>query len=426
MNLLLQNARLIDPAIGLDEIADLEIRDGNISRIGKNLESSFEKRDLAGAVIAPGFFDMHVHLREPGQEYKETIQSGLDAAMAGGFTGICCMPNTEPAISDPFVVSYIREKAADHLVSLEVCGTMTKARKGEELSPIAALAKAGVRMISDDGSAVRSAETMRRVFEYASMFGLLVTQHCEEHSMTAGAAMNEGAVSTKLGLPGWPSVAEEIIIARDILLAEYVAGNGSDVRYHVAHVSTKGGVRLIREAKARGINVSAEVTPHHFVLTDEAVERHGTNAKMCPPLRTAEDIEAILEGLRDGTIDCIATDHAPHAAHEKETDMVSAAMGIIGLETAIPLGLTHIVATGTLRLAEFIERSSTAPRTLLGLPKIKIKEGEPANLTIFDPTKKWRFSESDIRSKSHNTPFIGTEFTGKVLGVIANGKIHMN
>ncbi|HZK77138.1 MAG TPA: dihydroorotase [Candidatus Kapabacteria bacterium] len=420
MNLLLKNAHLIDPSLQFEESGlDLEIRDGIISRIGRELKSDFESRDLAGAIVAPGFFDMHVHLREPGQEYKETIESGLDAARAGGFTGVCCMPNTEPPISDSIVVSYIKEKAAGHLVDLAICGTMTKARNGEELAPMAGLAKAGVRMISDDGSAVQSAEVMRRVFEYAKMFDLLVTQHCEEHSMTAGAAMNEGRISTKLGLPGWPSVAEEIIIARDLLLAEYVGG----VRYHAAHVSTKGGVRLIREAKARGLAVSCEVTPHHFTLTENAVEQHGTMAKMCPPLRTQEDIDAIIEGLRDGTIDCIATDHAPHATHEKETDMVSAAMGIIGLETAIPLGLTHLVNAGHLTFSQYIDCCSTNPRKLLGLPKIQIKKGEPANITIFDPNKKWRFSVADIRSKSRNTPFIGEEFTGRVVGAINNGKM---
>jgi dihydroorotase len=416
MNILLHNARLIDPSLKLDESGlDLEIRDGNITKIGKGLASDAEVRDLQGAVVAPGFFDMHVHLREPGQEYKETIETGLNAAMAGGFTGVCCMPNTEPPISDPFVVSYIKEKSKGHLVDLAICGTMTKARKGEELAPMDGLAKAGVRMISDDGSALRSAEMMRRVFEYAKMFDLLVTQHCEEHTMTSGAAINEGRVSTKLGLPGWPSVAEDIIVARDILLAEYVA-----------HVSTKNSVRLVREAKARGIAVSCEVTPHHFMLTDEAVERYGTLAKMNPPLRTQADIDAIIEGLRDGTIDCIATDHAPHASHEKETDMVSAAFGIIGLETAIPIGLSQLVAPKWLTLSQFIEKSSVNPRNLLNFPPISIKEGERANLTIFDPKKKWRFEASNIQSKSHNTPFIGTEFTGTVLGSINNDQCYWN
>ncbi len=423
MHLLLRNIHIVDPSISLDETGiDLEIKGGIIARIGRGLESDALVRDLGGAVVAPGFFDMHVHLREPGQENKETIASGLEAAMAGGFTGVCCMPNTAPPISDPYVVSYIKEKAAGHLVELAICGTMTKARQGEELAPIASLANAGVRMISDDGSAVKSAEVMRRVFEYAKMFDLLVTQHCEEHSMTAGAAINEGRVSTKLGIPGWPSVAEEIIIARDILLAEYVGG----VRYHAAHVSTKGGVRMVREAKARGLAVSCEVTPHHFTLTDEAVETHGTMAKMCPPLRTQEDVDAIMEGLRDGTIDAIATDHAPHALHEKETDIVSAAFGIIGLETAIPLGLSFLVKKGRLSLSQYIERSSLAPRRLLGLPSVAIKQGERANLTIFDPEKKWRFESKDIRSKSHNTPFIGTEFTGKVVGVVAKGNAYFN
>jgi dihydroorotase len=415
MDLLLKNAHVIDPSLRLDEAGlDIEIRDGLITRIAKNIKSDAGVHDLGGAIVAPGFFDMHVHLREPGQEYKETIETGLNAAMAGGFTSICCMPNTEPAISDPFVVSYIKEKAAGHLVDLAICGTMTKARLGEELAPMDGLSKAGVRMISDDGVALRNSEMMRRVFEYAKMYDLLVTQHCEEHTMTGHAPINEGRVSTKLGLTGWPSVAEEIVVSRDILLAEYVGG----VRYHAAHLSTKGSVRLVREAKARGVAVTCEVTPHHFVLTDEAVEKHGTMAKMNPPLRTQEDIDAIIEGLRDGTIDCIATDHAPHAQHEKETDIVSAAFGIIGLETAIPLGLTHLVNTGKLSLAQYIEKCSVNPRKALKLPAIQIREGEPANLTIFDPKKKWRFAENDIRSKSHNTPFIGEEFIGKVLGAI--------
>jgi dihydroorotase len=423
VNLLLKNARLVDPLQNLDQSnIDIESRDGVIQRIGNGLKSDGEIRDLKGAVVAPGFCDMHVHLREPGQEYKETIETGLNAAAASGFTAICCMPNTEPPISDPFVVSYIKEKAAGHLVDLTICGTMTKARKGEELAPMDALVKAGVRMISDDGSAVKSAEIMRRVFEYARPFDLLVTQHCEEHSMTAGAPINEGRISTKLGIPGWPSVAEEIIIARDILLAEYVGG----VRYHAAHCTTKGAIRLVREAKARGVAVSCEVTPHHFMLTDEAIETYGTQAKMNPPLRTHEDIEAIIEGLNDGTIDCISTDHAPHATHEKETDLISAAFGIIGLETAIPIGLTELVNKNRLGLSEYIRKSSTNPRKLLGLSEITIREGERANLTIFDPKTDWTFSEASIRSKSRNTPFVGHRFRGKAVGSINNGRVAWN
>jgi dihydroorotase len=419
MNVLLKNARLIDPLSKRDERGvDIEITEGNISQIGKGISSKHDARDLKGAVVAPGFFDMHVHLREPGQEYKETIETGTNAAMAGGFTGVCCMPNTEPPISDAYVVSYIKEKSRDLLVDVVICGTMTKARKGEELAPMEQLSSAGVRMISDDGGAVRSAEMMRRVFEYAKMFDLLATQHCEEHSMTVSAPINEGRVSTKLGLNGWPSVAEDIIISRDILLAEYVGG----VRYHAAHTTTKNGLRLIREAKARGVQVSCEVTPHHFTLIDEAVEEYGTNAKMNPPLRTQEDLEAIIEGLKDGTVDCIASDHAPHALHEKETDMVSAAFGIIGLETSIPLGLTELVNKGHLSLSQYIEKCSTNPRKLLKLPEISIATGSAANLTIFDPAIEWTFASSDIHSKSKNTPFVGRKFKGKVIGAVNNRK----
>jgi dihydroorotase len=419
MNILLKNLRVIDPVSKLDEQGlDIEITDGKISQVGKGLTSSHESRDLAGMVAAPGFFDMHVHLREPGQEYKETIETGTRAAASGGFTGVCCMPNTEPSISDPFIVSYIKEKSAGNLVDVAICGTMTKGRKGEELAPMEALHRAGVRMVSDDGGAVRSSEIMRRVLEYAKMFDLLATQHCEEHSMTKNAPMNEGRTSTKLGVQGWPTVAEDIIISRDILLTEYVG----DVRYHVAHMSTKGAVRLVREAKARGVKVSCEVTPHHFLLTDDAIETHGTLAKMNPPLRTQDDIDAILEGLADGTIDCISTDHAPHAKHEKELDLNSASFGIIGLETAIPIALTELIHKSKITWTSLIEKMSVNPRRLLKLPEIRIAAGELANLTIIDPSLDFTFSESDIFSKSNNTPFVGTRFKGRAIGTINNGQ----
>lgn len=419
MNYLLKNLHIIDPVTKLDEKGlDIEITDGTITRIGKGLTSNHESKNMAGMVAVPGFFDMHVHLREPGQEYKETIESGTRAAMSGGFTGVCCMPNTEPSISDPFVVSYIKEKAQGNLVDVAICGTMTKGRKGDELAPMEALHNSGVRMVSDDGGAVRSAEVMRRVLEYAKMFDLLATQHCEEHSMTKGAPMNEGRTSTKLGVQGWPTVAEDIIISRDILLTEYVGG----VRYHVAHMSTKGAVRLVREAKARGVRVSCEVTPHHIVLTDNAIEKHGTLAKMNPPLRTQEDIDAILEGLADGTIDCIATDHAPHAKHEKETDLNTASFGIIGLETAIPIALTELIHKDRLSWSDLVRKFSTNPRNLLRLPEIRVQEGQRANLTFIDPSTEWTFAETDIYSKSNNTPFVGYRFKGKAIGAMNNGK----
>jgi dihydroorotase len=420
MDILLHNCRIVDPVTGRDESGiDIAITAGVITEIGKKLTSKAESKDLSGAIVAPGFFDMHVHLREPGQEYKETIETGTRAAASGGFTGLCCMPNTEPPISDPFVVSFINEKAKGNIVDVEICGTMTKGRKGEELAPMQALADAGVKMISDDGSAIASAQVMRRVLEYAKMFDFLCTEHCEEPSMTKGTAMHEGKISTKLGIPGYPSVAEDIIVARDIMLAKYVGG----VRYHVAHLSTWNAVQLVRAAKANGVQVSCEVTPHHFTLTDEAVETHFANAKMNPPLREREDIEAIITGLQDGTIDCISTDHAPHAAHEKETDMMSAAYGIIGCESAVGLGLTNLVHTGKLELKKYIEVSSTNPRRLMKLPLIKIAEGEKANMTIIDLEKEWTFSNEHIYSKSHNTPFIGTKLKGQAIGIINNNQV---
>lgn len=416
MHILLQNCRVVDPITKRDEAGlDIEINNGMIVKIGKSLKTSdATKYNLNGAVVAPGFFDMHVHLREPGQEYKETIETGTNAAAHGGFTGVCCMPNTEPSISDPFVVSFIKEKAKHSIVDVEICGTMTKARKGTELAPIGALVEAGVRMISDDGTAVASAEVMRRVMEYAKMFDILCTEHCEEPSMTHGTCMHEGSISAKLGLPGYPSVAEDLIVARDIMIAEYIGG----VRYHAAHLSTKNSVELVREAKRKGLFVTCEVTPHHFTLTDSAVETHWGNAKMNPPLREQSDIEAMIAGLKDGTIDCISTDHAPHSASEKETDMMSAAYGIIGLETAIGLGLTHLVHTKQLSLMDYITKCSTNPRKILKLDEISVAEGKQANLTIIDLDRNWTFKLESIKSKSSNTPFIGTTMKGKPIGVV--------
>ncbi|HYM20584.1 MAG TPA: dihydroorotase [Candidatus Kapabacteria bacterium] len=418
MHIILKNCRIVDPATKTDKKdLDIEIKDGVIVKIGSGISSKDAKiYDLAGKVVAPGFFDMHVHLREPGQEYKETIATGTAAAAVGGFTGVCCMPNTEPPISDPYVVSYIKEKSRGSIVDVEICGTMTKARKGDELAPIGALVEAGVKMISDDGSAVHSAEVMRRVFEYAKMFDVVCTEHCEERTMTHGTCIHEGKISTKLGLPGYPSVAEDIIIARDIMIAEYVGG----ARYHAAHISTKNAVELVRQAKKKGLPVTCEVTPHHFTLTDEAVETYWGNAKMNPPLREKEDIDAIIIGLQDGTIDCISTDHAPHAISEKETDMMTAAYGIIGLESAVGLGLTYLVRTKKITLSDYITKCSVNPRKILKLGQIEIAEGHKANITILDLDKEWIFSESTIHSKSHNTPFIGTKLTGKAVGVVNN------
>jgi dihydroorotase len=423
MQLILKGGRLIDPVSGKDEELDLHIVDGTIQKIGKGLSvAAAQVIDMKGKIVAPGFLDMHVHLRDPGFEHKETIESGTAAAAAGGFTAVCCMPNTNPPIDDESVVRYIQAKAkiAMHgLVDVHPVAAVTKGRKGEHLAPLAELSEAGAVGFSDDGDAVHDAEIMRRALEYSSMFRKPVIQHAQEPSMTRDAAMHEGLNATALGLPGWPSVAEEIMIARDIRLAEYTGG-----RYHVAHLSTAGSVQLVREGKAKGITVTAEVTPHHFTLTDEAVRSFDTNTKMNPPLRTKDDIEAIKQGLRDGTIDAIATDHAPHSFDEKEVEYVAAPFGIVGLETAVGLALTELFHKNILSLFQIVEKFSSNPRRILGLPPIKIAEGEIANLTLFDPVAVWVVDPQAFKSMSKNSPFRGLRLTGRPLGVLNNRQVY--
>jgi dihydroorotase len=421
MQLLLKGGRVIDPATGRDEECDIHLLDGRIERIGRGLSvSAAQVIDLRGKVVAPGFIDMHVHLREPGFEYKETIETGVQAAAAGGFTAVCCMPNTNPPIDDESVVRFIHAKsraALGGLVDVYPVGAVTKGRKGEHLAPLAELAAAGAVAFSDDGDPVHDAEIMRRALEYSAMYGRPVIQHAQDPSLTRGGAMNEGSTATALGLPGWPAVAEEIMIARDIRLAEYTGG-----AYHVAHLSTSGGVDLVRQGKARGIRVSAEATPHHFTLTEEAVRSFDTNTKMNPPLRTRDDVEAVKQGLRDGTIDVIATDHAPHSFDEKEVEYVAAPFGIVGLETAIALAITELFLKGVLSLGQLVEKFSVNPRRLLGLPAIAVSEGAVANLTVFDPAAQWVVDPQTFRSKSRNTPFRGVRLTGKPVGVLNNGE----
>lgn len=423
MQLLLKGGRLIDPVSGRDEECDILISDGVIEKLGRGLSApAAQVINLAGKIIAPGFLDMHVHLREPGFEHKETIETGAAAAAAGGFTAVCCMPNTNPPIDDESVVRYIQSKAklALHgLVDVHPIAAVTQGRKGEHLAPLAELSDAGAVGFSDDGDAVYDAEIMRRALEYSSMFKKPVIQHAQEPTMTRGAAMHEGLTATSLGLPGWPSVAEEILVARDIRLAEYTGG-----RYHVAHLSTAGSVQLVREGKGKGIMVTAEVTPHHFTLTDEAVRSFDTNTKMNPPLRSKEDIEAIRAGLRDGTIDAIATDHAPHSFDEKEVEYVAAPFGIVGLETALGLALTELFHKNLLSLSQLIEKFSSNPRRILGLPTIKIAEREIANLTIFDPAAQWVVDPAAFKSMSKNTPFRGYRLTGKPVGVLNNRQVY--
>jgi dihydroorotase len=423
MQLLLKGGRLIDPVSGRDEECDFQINDGVIEKMGRGLSTpSAQAINLAGKILAPGFLDMHVHLREPGFEHKETIETGTAAAAAGGFTAVCCMPNTNPPIDDESVVRYIQSKArlAMHgLVDVYPVAAVTQGRNGEHLAPLAELSDAGAVAFSDDGDAVFDAEIMRRALEYSSMFKKPVIQHAQEPTMTRGAAMHEGLTATSLGMPGWPSVAEEIMVARDIKLAEYTGG-----RYHVAHLSTAGSVQLVREGKAKGIVVTAEVTPHHFTLTDEVVRSFDTNTKMNPPLRTKADIEAIRAGLRDGTIDAIATDHAPHSFDEKEVEYVAAPFGIVGLETALGLALTELFHKNLLSLSQLVEKFSSNPRRILGLPTIKIAEGEIANLTIFDPAARWVVDPAAFKSMSKNTPFNGYSLTGKPVGVLNNRQVY--
>ena len=422
MQLLLKNARIIDPVTGRDESLDLLLVDGIIDKLGKSVSStSAETIDLTGKVIAPGFIDMHVHLREPGFEHKETILTGCSAAAAGGFTAVCCMPNTNPPIDDESVVRFIQNKAKvalNGLVDVYPAAAVTRGRKGEHLAPIAELAEAGAVAFTDDGDPVHDAELMRRALEYAAMFKRPVIQHAQDLPLTKGGVMNEGFTSTVLGLVGMPAIAEDVMVARDITLAEYAGG-----QYHVAHLSTAGAVTLVRRAKGRGLAVTCEVTPHHFTLTDDAVRTYDTNTKMNPPLRTPGDVEAVREGLRDGTIDVIASDHAPHSYDEKEVEFQAAPFGIVGLETAVGLSITNLVRTGVLTLYQLVEKLSVNPRRILHLPEIRLAEGERANLTILDPLAEWTVDPTTFKSKSRNTPFGGVRLHGRPLGIVNNAQV---
>jgi dihydroorotase len=422
MDMLLKGGRILDPATGRDETLDILMVDGRIERLGSSITvPSAQVIDLRGKVVAPGFFDMHVHLREPGFEHKETIQTGVSAAAAGGFTGVACMPNTNPPIDEESVVRYVQSRAAvalEGLVNVYPIACVTVGRKGEHIAPLAELAAAGAVGFSDDGDPVFDAEVMRRALEYSAMFGKPVIQHAQEPSLSKGGVMNEGYMSTRLGLAGMPGLAEDVMVARDIRLTGFTGG-----RYHVAHVSTAASIDLVRSAKRQGLSVTCEVTPHHFTLTDEAVAGFHTSTKMNPPLRTREDVEAILEGLRDGTIDAIATDHAPHSFDEKEVEFQFAPFGVVGLETAIGLAVTELVRKNILSLHQLVERFSVNPRKILGLPVIMIAEGERANLTILDPGAEWVVDPTAFKSRSRNTPFGGRRLTGKSFGVVNNGKV---
>jgi len=422
--LVFRGARVIDPSSGLDEVQDVVIEDGRIARVGRDAGHGLSGErvrviDAAGLWLAPGFIDLHVHFRDPGQEYKEDIASGLRAAAAGGFTAVCPMPNTSPindnrAITE-MMLARAKEAGGPRLLPF---GAITKKSEGKELTEMADLKEAGAVGVSDDGVCVMNAGVMRRALEYAKTFDLLVSQHCEDHHMTARADMHEGAVSTRLGLRGWPRVAEDIIVARDLLLTEAVGG----ARYHVAHISSMGAVRLIREAKSRGLAVTAEVTPHHLTLTDQALLGYDTFCKINPPLRSEEDRAALLEAVRDGTIDCIATDHAPHSSLEKDCEFPEAANGINGLETTFA-ALLPLVRNGTFSASRLMEALSTAPSRVGRIEGGTLKVGARADLVLLDPELRWTITKEALRSRSHNTPLLNQEVVGRVQMTLVAGVV---
>jgi len=421
MSLLIRNGRVIDPAASLDAVQDVLLKGDRIERVGKNLvvPDGIKELDATGKIVCPGFIDLHVHLREPGQEYKETVATGTRAAAAGGFTAVCAMANTHPVNDNRSVTDYIRAKAdTEGVVRVYAIGAVTRNLGGEELSEMAELAEAGCVAFSDDGKCVMNAALYRHAMEYTLPFGTPLISHAEDHHLSKGAAMNEGVVSTELGVPGAPAAAEDIMVARDILLAELTGAH-----VHIAHLSTAGAVRLVRDAKARGVKVTAEVTPHHLLLTEEAVRTFDANTKMNPPLRSKRDTEALLEGLVDGTIDCIATDHAPHAVSEKEGEFDRAAFGIVGLETAVGLLMDRLVTPGALPLATLVARLSRDPARLLNLPGGSLAAGAPADLTLLDPQAQWTVDPGKFASRSRNTPFAGWTVTGRPWKTIVGGRV---
>ena len=420
--LLFQNGHIIDPKNNIDEPGDILIIEGRIAQTGKpgslNCPENGKAIDLKGKWLVPGLIDIHVHLREPGEEYKETVASGTKAAAAGGFTAVACMPNTDPVNDNQAVTSLILEKVKKSgSARVYPVGAISKNSSGTELAEFGELKNAGVVALSDDGRPVANSQLMRRALEYSSNHNLLIISHAEEMSLSENGVMNEGALATRLGLRGIPRVAEEIMIYRDLALAEYV-----NRPIHIAHISTRESVDLIRRAKQKGCKVTAETTPHYFSLTEEAVGQYNTRAKMNPPLRTADDREAIRQGLRDGTIDAIATDHAPHSIMEKDVEFDQAANGIIGLETAVPLALT-LVRDNVLSPARMIELLSVNPARILGVEGGDLSEGGVADLTVIDPEKTFLYSEETVVSKSTNSPFLEWQFTGKAVLTVVGGKI---
>jgi dihydroorotase len=410
MSLLIRNGRVVDPASGTDAVQDVWIADGRIQKVGRGLKTpaGVEALDAAGKVVCPGFIDMHVHLREPGFEYKETIASGTRAAAAGGFTAVACMANTFPVNDNRAVTDYILARArVEGVVRVYPIGAVTRNLEGRQLAEMGEQAEAGCVAFSDDGKCVMNAELYRRAMEYALPFGVPVISHAEDCHLADRGTMHEGLVSTELGLTGQPAAAEDVMVARDIILAELTGAH-----LHIAHISTAGAVRLVRDARVRGVRVTAEVTPHHLLLTDEAARSYDSNFKMAPPLRTKRDVEACREALLDGTIDCVATDHAPHAISDKEGEFAEAANGVVGLETAVPLLLDRLVRPGIVDLPTLVTRLSTGPARLLNLPGGSLAPGAAADITILDLERAWTVDPAAFRSRGRNTPFAGLTGVG--------------
>ena len=422
--ILLRGGRLVDPSQRLDEIGDLLIADGVVEAVGRVGDvrrdgDAMETIECAGRVVSPGFIDVHCHLREPGREEVETIASGARAAAAGGFTAVCAMPNTDPVTDNQaavgFIISQAKKAGGARVYPI---GAISIGEKGETLAEFGEMVGAGAVAVSDDGMPVASAQLMRTALEYARTFGIPVADHCEEPTLARGGAMNEGLMSARLGLRGIPAEAEEIMAIRDILLARLTGGH-----IHLCHMSTKGSVELIRWGKERGINVTAEVCPHHLSLTEESVDGYNTNAKMNPPLRTAKDVEALQNGVKDGTIDVIATDHAPHHYDEKEREFADAPNGIIGLETALAVNLTWLVHRDIISVPMLVERMACAPARIFKLPGGTLRRGALADITVFDPDVTWTVDPSRFRSKGRNTPYAGMELRGRVDCTLVDGRI---
>jgi dihydroorotase len=420
-DLLIRGGRVIDPSRQTDGLADVLIHDGRIEAVGRNIPAppGAEILEAAGKVVAPGFVDVHVHLREPGFEHAETIATGATAAVAGGFTAVCAMPNTDPVIDSAATVGFVvRQSIRAGKARVFPIGAVSVGQRGEQLTEFGEMVEAGAVAVSDDGKPVVSSHLMRTALEYAKIFGIPVADHCEDMSLAQGGAMHEGSVSVRLGLKGIPSAAEEIMVARDIILAELTGGH-----VHLCHMSTRGSVELIRRAKEKGLRVTAEATPHHFALTHLRCEGYDTDAKMNPPLREEADREAIRQGLRDGTIDCIATDHAPHHYDAKEREFDQAPNGIVGLETALGLGIRELVSPGILTLPELIARMSTIPARVFRLPGGTLAVGAPADLVVFDPDRRWEVRKDQLHSRSANSPFAGETLTGQAETTVVGGKV---